>query len=613
MANRSQQERKSSPGQLDRHEPAPGGGPRTWIASMLLAIAVYVVYAPALHAPFIFDDRSGIPENESIHKLWPLIGANGQPGPLNPGPNLPSSPRPLVNLSLAVNYYFGGADPFGYHVFSVLVHILTAILLWALVRRTLILPYFGQRFDTSAGWLALAAAMLWALHPLVTEAVIYATQRSEQMMAFFYLATIYCSLRYWTTLSLPFEQKPKTGFPQPTKNRQRTVWLVLTILACLAGMGSKEVMVSAPLMVLLYERTFIARSLKNALRKSWPLYIGLALTWSLLLIVSLRAPYGTAAGFGVGVPVQHYWLTQAKVFLMYLKLCFWPSPLLIHYELPYFKTFAESWMFVLPVCILGVVTLVLLWRNHAAGYLGAAVFAILAPTSLIPIRLEMAAERRMYLPLAAVVILIVIGGYWLAQTARPKSKSTRNSAQAWNLWTAASALLVILLGLIFCGASIKRLASYDSEMALWKEVLQHQPNNIVAHNNVGLILTNAGRLQEAIEELRATLAIKPNYTYGLNNLGKALLEANQLPEATETLESAVRLDPEFFQARNNLGIALVRAGRPQEAIEQLQQAQRLNPGNNEVRVNLGNAFLNAGRLKDSNHEYEAVLATDPNH
>ena len=111
-------------------------------------------------------------------------------------------------------------------------------------------------------------------------------------------------------------------------------------------MASKEVMVSAPLMVLLFERTFIAGSLKTALRRSWPLYVGLAATWILLLIVSLRAPYGTAAGFGAGVPVHEWWLTQSKVLLMYLKLALWPWPLLIHYELPYFTTFAA----VVDVC-----------------------------------------------------------------------------------------------------------------------------------------------------------------------------------------------------------------------------------------------------------------------
>src|SRR4029078_10067531 len=114
------------------------------------------------------------------------------------------------------------------------------------VRRTLCLPYFAGRFDAAAGWLALSVSTLWALHPLQTETVIYATQRTELMMALFYLATLYWSLRYWTI--------------DGTRS-QRSLWLIAAAISCLAGMMSKEVMVSAPLIVLLYDRAFISGSL----------------------------------------------------------------------------------------------------------------------------------------------------------------------------------------------------------------------------------------------------------------------------------------------------------------------------------------------------------------
>jgi hypothetical protein len=104
MAKRSPLQRKAPRGEREQPELATvGGGPRPWMAAILLAVAVCAVYAPTLNAPFIFDDRNGIVDNESIRKLWPLIGPSGHPGPLNPGPDLPTSPRPLVNLSLAVN------------------------------------------------------------------------------------------------------------------------------------------------------------------------------------------------------------------------------------------------------------------------------------------------------------------------------------------------------------------------------------------------------------------------------------------------------------------------------------------------------------------------------
>src|SRR6185436_11250999 len=112
--------------------------------------------------------------------------------------------------------------------------------------------------------------------------------------------------------------------------RARAAWLVCAVIACLAGMASKEVMVSAPLLVLLFERTFIAGSLRKALQRSWPLYVGLTSTWILLAVLSCNQPHLGSAGFGL-VPVHSWWLTQTHVLWIYLQLAVWPSPLLIHY------------------------------------------------------------------------------------------------------------------------------------------------------------------------------------------------------------------------------------------------------------------------------------------
>ena len=128
----------------------------------MLAISIGLVYGRALNTPFIFDDNGAIVSNSSITAIWPLVGTAQRPGPLNPPTDLPTSGRPLVNLSLALNYFVGGFHPLGYHVVNVVIHFLSALLVWAIVRRTLRLPRFGGRFNASAGWLALAAATLWA-------------------------------------------------------------------------------------------------------------------------------------------------------------------------------------------------------------------------------------------------------------------------------------------------------------------------------------------------------------------------------------------------------------------------------------------------------------------
>ena len=262
---------------------------------------------------------------------------------------MPISGRPLVNLSFAMNYYIGGLDTTGYHAVNLLLHFCSSMLLWAIVGRTLRLPLFAGRYETSANWLALAITLLWALHPLQTEAVIYATQRTELMMAFFYLATFYCSLRYWSSLPLS-RGRDEAEAAVPDSRVRGAAWLSLAVVACLAGMASKEVMVSAPLMVLLYDRAFVSGSLTGALRRSWPLYVGLASTWLLLLLLAVNSPHRQTAGFGIGVSALAWWLTQTRILLMYLKLAVWPSPLLIDYKLPYFTTLSESWMYAAPCC-----------------------------------------------------------------------------------------------------------------------------------------------------------------------------------------------------------------------------------------------------------------------
>ena len=575
-----------------RAKPAARGGPPAWIAVAVLLVAIGVVYGRSLDAPFIFDDVDGIENNESIFSLWPLVGPADHRGPLNPPSDLPSSGRPLVNLSLAANYHWGGLHPFGYHAFNVAIHFLSALLLWAIVRRTLLLPYFAGRFDASAGWLALATALLWALHPLQTEAVIYVTQRSELLMALFYLATLYCSLRYWSTAS--------------ERSTQRAVWLTLAVVASLAGMASKEVMVSAPLMILLFDRAFISGSLAGALRRSWPLYVGLACTWLLLLALNMDSPRGKSAGFGLGPPLITWWMTQSQVLLMYLKLVVWPWPLLIHYRLPYLETFSQAWIYVIPVLALLIVTLTLLWRNHPVGYLLAWLFVILSPTSIVPILTEIAAERRMYLPLASLVVLFVVGGYYLAQ------QVFKRSANASQLPRFAAFAPVFALAVVFGLVSANRLRAYQDPATLWREVVQHQPQNALAHGNLGSLYAKSGRLAEGIEELQTAVSLDPDDHTALANLGQALTDTGKFDEAIDKLQRSVARAPDDPLALNNLGVALIHAGRFAEAIDPLERAVRIRPRFAMAHNNLGGALSAVGKTTEAIDQFRQALRLDPN-
>ena len=527
-------------------------------AGTILAAAVCAVYGRGVHAPFIFDDENSVTNNSSITRLWPLVGDADERGPLNPAPQYCTAGRPLVNLSLAVNYRFGGLDPTGYHVFNIIVHILSAWLLWAVVARTLALDCFAGRFARSGRPLALLVALIWAVHPLQTEAVQYVTQRTELMVSFFYLATLYGSLRYWAAEA----------------GGRRIAWLVLATLACALGMACKEVMVSAPVMVLLFERTFIRKSFREALWFSWPLYCGLAAGWGLLALLNMRGPRTDTAGFHLGVPAYAWWFTQAKVLWMYLKLCVWPVPLVIHYEMPYLDTVTQAWPWLLATLLIVLLTLWLFWRRTAAGFVLVGLFAILSPTLVVPIISEVAAERRMYLPLAGLVALVVTGGYGLAQRMLASRESKRPAGPLGDPSLTATLVGGALVGTICGAASAGHVKLYQAPLLLWQDAYEHEPDSWIVRNNLALALRDAGRIAEAIPHFEAVVRLKPKSAHLRSRLAHAPLAIDRPQDAIPHLEEVVRLRPDESGSYDNLGFALIVLGRPQDALVTIERVLR---------------------------------------
>ena len=276
-------------------------------AALLPVLATAAAYLNSFNGPFIFDDIESIPHNRTIRQMDTALSPPNAEGITVQG-------RPILNLSLAVNYALGGTDVWGYHVFNLAIHVLAALALFGIVRRTLLLPSMRDRFGPAAPYLAGAVAMLWALHPLRTESVTYVVQRAESLMGLFYLATLYCAIR--SSLS---------GRPSGRWRR----WPPAAL-----GMATKEVMVTAPVIVLLYDRTFLSGSFREAIRKRWGLYAALTACWAVLVCLMVHAGNrGGTAGFGAGDVLDgwSYARTQCWAILKYLLLTLWPNGLCLDY------------------------------------------------------------------------------------------------------------------------------------------------------------------------------------------------------------------------------------------------------------------------------------------
>ena len=592
MARQRALRRPSTPSRTPPESPVG-----VWWRAVIIVLTALLAYASSLSGPFIFDDLTSIVENQQIREWWNLATV------LTPMRELPTAGRPLVNLSFAVNYALGGLDVRGYHLVNLALHLLSGLLVFGIVRRTLELPSLKDRrifrLTTSAKAtvvrrsftrrrkpeatatialkrvpargcalgcnLGFAAALLWTLHPLNTEAVNYLTQRTELMMALFYLLTLYASIR--ATVSSP-----------------RT-WRSIAVVSCVAGMACKESMVTAPLVVVLYDVVFVFESPRKAFSERWRFYAALCMSWIVLAALVWPGPRVRSAGFSTGVSPWTYLLNQAVMIPRYLQLALWPRALVVNYGWPVPLTLGEVLPYALFVTALLALTAVALVRWPKWGFFGAWFFVTLAPTSsIVPIATEVGAERRMYLPLIAVVVLAVVSASFLKRIVSP----------------AGAVALAIVVALFSMGV-VARNREYASPLLLARTIVERHPTS-VAHHVLGVELLVAGDRDAAMTELRRAIPGAPRAHY---TLGVELVKDGRTSEAIDQFQAFLREQPnliEAISARQLLGRALAQQQRWAEAIEQEQLVLTMNPSSAqrlETHALLAEAFFGAEKFQDT--------------
>lgn len=570
-------------GHIALHGIPASSGVVLFASGAVLIVAVVLAYINSLSGPFIFDDTYSVCENRHIRKLWPLTDAM-----FHAVPDSPPAGRPIVALSLAINYCLGGLNVRGYHIFNIAVHFASALVLWGVLRHTLLNNRFNERFGRSASFLAFAATLIWAVHPLATEAVNYVSQRTELLMGLFYLLTLYCVIRAWQSVG-------------------GRLWSVAAVASCAMGMGCKETMVSAPLFVLLYDITLVSSSLRKALRRHLGLYIGLAATWGLLVWLNVSGPRSQTCGAHLGMSILDYLRTQAGIIVRYLQLCFWPHPLVITYDdWPLAKTFTA----VLPQGLL-IVTLLALtaWsvlRRHPAGLLGAWFFMILAPTSsLIPIVTEIAAERRMYLPLVAVVIAAVIGSGELLRLVKSRLAISDRAAAIM-----AAIMLAFVASALGCG-TLLRNRDYQTAIGIWSDAIAKRPQSWMALNNLRAVVLENGQYERAILYCNMALQRRPKYADGYYNRGLAHEGKSDSNQAIRDYTRAIELKPDHAKAYNNRGIAYGVKGDFDRAIQDCTKAIEITPDFADAYYNRGLAFGQKGDHDRAMRDFTKAIEIEP--
>ncbi len=532
------------------------------VAVLVIGAAVAAAYFNSLTVPFLFDDKRSIPENPHVRQVFPLGVSMGAP------PQSTVAGRPVVALSLALNYAACGLEVRGYHVVNVLIHFACALLLFAVIRRCLIAVNGGVFTAASAGAIALAVALVWAVHPIQSMCVTYVIQRAESLMSFFLLVTVYASIRAIDS---------------------RWVWGLVAVVSCLLSAGCKEVAVVIPVLVVVIDRVIFFPVFADQWRKRKWLYLGLATSWVLLAVLNRAGPRSDSAGGGLGsITPWQYLRTQPEVLMHYVRLSLWPHPLCLDYDWP----IANGWLRVAGFGAVTVGLVVFTVRGVIArrpwALLPATAMLVLAPTSSVIPLLGVASEHRMYLPLAMGCLAVELAGRRLLRG--------RSGIGVGAVVIVATALSVL---------THQRNEAYQSAVSIWSDVVAQRPRNIRARNNLGNELHRVGQNEAAVREYQAALGVDPARFDVLYNLGVAQLDLQRLEDAANSFREAIRLNPRDGNVRAILGHTLRVAGRAEEALPQLQEAVALLPGYVRAQDELALTLQALGRTQEAVAAYES--------
>ena len=521
------------------------------IAAALIVLAALAAYSNSFAGILVFDDEPAVAQNTHLRSLWPLTAAMAAP------PDTTLSGRPVAALSFAVDYAISEDALWGYHRTNLLIHLAAALAVFGITRRTLLAPVLAGRCAPAATRLALIVALLFAVHPLQTSAVTYVVQRVESLMGLLYLTTLYCAMR-----------------AAGAEGRAGTRWAVASVAACAFGMGTKEAMVTAPLAVMLWDWTFASGPSPS---RRW-LYGALASTWIILAVLVAAGHRALSVGFGFAEwPWWRYLMTQAGVLAHYLRLAIVPSSLVLDYDWRPASSLAAAAVPGAVICLLLGATIFGVVRRRPAAFAGAWCFLILAPTSsVVPIVTEVAAEHRMYLPVAAIMALVVIGVFEAGRRLAGASARTRSRAAVAGSIGAAAVVVV------FARMTYERNADYHGYDRIWSDVIAKRPRNARARNNYASSLLTEGRFAEAEPHLRVAVQERPDFVEAEANLGVALSAQGRLDEGAASLRRAIELRPGFVAAHRNLGETYARQHRPGDAVAEYMKALAYQPDNVEL-------------------------------
>ena len=585
------------PREMDRPSPTPGLARRPSLHAAVLALGATLPYANTLGAPFTLDDGHAIVRNPALRGLFDA------PGRALADLAASNFPRLVGNLTFALNFATGGLDVTGYHAVNIAIHLLATLLVYRLVSLTYRTPSLSSAPPEALGdgpLVALFAALLFACHPVATQAVTYVVQRFASLATLFYLLAL---VLY-------------AGARLSTGRAGRRARLAGALVAALLGTLTKEICFTLPLALALYELFFFEGPARP---RVWALAPFL-LTLPILPLAYLR-PAGPALDLDAvdaslrasadpaGPGRLGYLLTQLRVLVTYLRLLALPVGQNVDYDYPVSHSPLEPAV-VLSAFLLAALLATGLWlafrsRRPGEAALRVPAFGVLwffvtssVESTFFPLA-DVIFEHRLYLPSVGLFLAVVA----LAFEAR-----RRLAVPAGRLLVPALSALAVLLG----AAAFARNEVWRDEVRLWEDAARKSPAKPRPHLWLGWLYLRDGRVDDAAREVEAAVRLGPGVA-AYDALGVVRVRQGRYGEARASYERALDLDPSAAEVHDNLGLLYKTLGQTEAAEREYLEALRLRPGYADAHNDLGALYAREGRLEEAIREFQAALAASPIH
>jgi tetratricopeptide (TPR) repeat protein len=441
----------------------PSSAVNSWKVFCLLFILILVIYANSFKAGWHLDDFENILRNGALHisELTPrALAATLFAEPTVDGSSNPKLYRPLACLTFGLNWYAGQNNVFGYHLVNVGIHLLTAFFLFTSILSLYRTPGMQKRTDGEAYFVALLAAVLWAINPIQTQAVTYIVQRMASMAAMFYIIGLFCYLR----------ARQSNGKIRPA------AYFSGAAGAFLCALASKENAITFPLALLLLEVIFFQDFTEKKNRRNWlGVFGGAALI--LMAMGVLFFLWGEPLKILNGYESRPFTLwqrlmTEPRVLCFYLSQLFYPVPtrLSIEHDIIYSTSLIRPWT-TLPaiLAVLSLFGLACRQMRRRPMLSFAILFFFLnhaVESSVLP--LELIFEHRNYLPSMFLFVPVAIGLQWILDFYRAKQSA---------LYPVLIAFIVLLVAGLGWGTHVRNMA-WATEKSLWEDALKKAPGSM---------------------------------------------------------------------------------------------------------------------------------------